>query len=323
MNPYLSFVVAGRNDSYGGDFLRRMQVFINALLVLWEKHGFNAELIIVEWNPPEDKPRLKEALTWPKCVKPGMVRIIEVPREIHYRLPNSDRMPMFEYVAKNVGIRRARGAYVLATNPDLLYSEPLMKFLALRRLDSRCFYRVDRCDVKDIVPLDRPVRDQLKFCMKHTFRVATINGTVPVDTFPDRVKFVVRSFRSRVRQILTRIQNRPVSEEQLYTNASGDFFLMAKQHWHEVRGYPELTSHSFIDGYACFLAAASGLQQVSLKRPLTIYHQEHDRAEHTKRPVTDYQRYLDDGRRMLRYRRPEFLNGEDWGIGYDQLREWV
>ncbi|HOT90770.1 MAG TPA: hypothetical protein PLJ78_04415 [Anaerolineae bacterium] len=324
MTPYLSFVVAARNDNYGGNFLHRMQVFVNALLSLWDKHGLNAELVIVEWNPPKDRSRLEDALAWPKCLKPGTVRIVEVPSDIHYRFPNSDRMPMFEYIAKNVGIRRAKGEYVLATNPDLLYSEALVRFLASRRLAKDCFYRIDRYDVVESVPLDLPPEEQLRFCGRHVIKVATIDGTVPIQKFPYRVRRLVHSLLSSPRKILVRAEKPSPSEPRLHTNASGDFFLMARQHWHEVRGYPELKSHSFIDGYACFLATALGLQQVVLKTPLRIYHQEHDRSEHTKRPLTNYQQYLEHGKRMLEPGRLEVLNGEDWGLGYEQLPEcWI
>jgi hypothetical protein len=59
MKPYLSFVIAARNDDYGGNFLHRMQVFVNVLFWLWERHNLDAELVVVEWNPPKDRPRLK------------------------------------------------------------------------------------------------------------------------------------------------------------------------------------------------------------------------------------------------------------------------
>lgn len=322
--PFISFVVAARNDNYGGNFLHRMQVFVNVLLALWDKYSLDTELTIVEWNPPEDRLRLKDALAWPNCLKPGVVRIIEVPGEIHRQLPNSDKMPMFEYIAKNVGIRRAKGEYVLSTNPDLLYSEELVKFLASKRLSRDCFYRIDRYDVAELIPLDLSVEEQLKFCDRHALRVATINGTVPIKKLPYNLGHIVRSFLSSARRLLLCLENPHSSPQQLYTNASGDFFLMARQCWHEVTGYPELKSHSFIDGYACFLATALGLRQIVLKRPLRIYHQEHDRSEHTKRPLTDYQQYLEHGKRMLESRRPEILNSEDWGLGYKQLPEcWI
>lgn len=320
--PYLSFVIAARNDNYGGNFLHRLQLFINALFALWSEYNLDAELVIVEWNPPADRFRLKDAIIWPQCWKRGLVRIIEVSSDLHQRLPNSDKMPMFEYIAKNVGIHRAKGAYVLSTNPDLLYNEVLIKFLASKRLSSDFFYRVDRYDIDELPPFDFSVREQLKFCSEHAFRVATVNGTIPIERFSHRLRYNIHSFLSDTQKLLVSNDNIYFLLRQLHTNASGDFFLMASQHWHALRGYPEFKSHSFIDGYACYLAASSGLRQIILKDPLRIYHQEHDRSEHAKRPLTDYQEYYRRGKRMLEAGRPDIINSEDWGLGKEQLPEW-
>ena len=297
-----------------------MQVFVKVLLTLWEKHHLKAELIIVEWNPPEDALRLQDALIWPDCMKSGRIRIVEVPDIFHYRLPNSDRMPMFEYIAKNVGIRRAEGEYVLATNPDLLYDEALIKFLSLEELSRNSFYRVDRYDVAPSIPADLTVEEQLEFCAKHVSRVATVDGTVPIARFRQtrRHRFWPLML---VKKPSTHAENGYARRDRLHTNASGDFFLMGRQEWHEIRGYPELMTHSFIDGYACFMAAALGLRQVVLNSPMRIFHQEHDRSVHRERPQTDYDQYLKDGRRMLESQRPRTPNNENWGLGDEQLVE--
>ena len=113
--PYLSLVVAARNDNYGGDFTHRFQVFVNVLSGWAHRYKLDAELIVVEWNPPPDRPALREQIAWPADRGSLRLRLIEVPQEIHRRLPNSGRMPLFEYIAKNAGIRRARGRYVIAT----------------------------------------------------------------------------------------------------------------------------------------------------------------------------------------------------------------
>ena len=47
-NPYLSFVVASRNDNHGGDLLHRMQLFVTALLEQCKRFNLSSELIIVE-----------------------------------------------------------------------------------------------------------------------------------------------------------------------------------------------------------------------------------------------------------------------------------
>ena len=47
----------------------------------------------------------------------------------HLSLPNSDRLKFFQMIAKNVGIRRASGKFVLATNIDVIINQKLYEFL--------------------------------------------------------------------------------------------------------------------------------------------------------------------------------------------------
>jgi len=165
-----------------------------------------------------------------------MVRIIEVPREIHNRFPNSDRIPLFEYIAKNVGIRRARGEYVLATNPELLYSEDLTEFLASRRLSPDCFCRVDRYDVSAPVALEWDTREQLSFCARHVSKINIQGGTIELVRPPvglGRMSLPMQMILYR----FSHMRRKPRIEDRLHTNASGDFFLMLRDHWHKLRGY--------------------------------------------------------------------------------------
>jgi hypothetical protein len=179
--PSISFVATARNDDHGGNLLQRMQLCVNGLLEQCRRHQISAELILVEWNPPADKPRLAEALKWPKDGGPCSVRIIEVPPEIHRRFKHSDQLPLFQMIAKNVGIRRARGQFVLATNIDLIFPDELMQFLASGNLKADRHYRVDRYDVPSDVPTDCSVDKQLQFCRENVFRINRRDGTFAVD----------------------------------------------------------------------------------------------------------------------------------------------
>ena len=176
--PYLSIVVPSRNDNHGGDLLKRMQIFTTALLEQCRRHQIPSELIIVEWNPPADRPPLAEALRWPKEPGPCAVRFIEVPAAIHRRYRNADGLALYQMIAKNVGIRRARGRFVLATNIDILFSDELMQFIAGQHLTTGRMYRIDRHDVMADVP-DAPVPEQLAWCESHLIRVNAVGGTFP------------------------------------------------------------------------------------------------------------------------------------------------
>ena len=94
-SPYLSVVAAARNDDHGGNMLRRLQTFVNGLTGQTKRHSVPIELVLVEWNPPGDKPPLAQALY--KSVEVGH----EIPPQLYravaevlayiYRLTNLRR----------------------------------------------------------------------------------------------------------------------------------------------------------------------------------------------------------------------------------------
>src|SRR5579871_3602340 len=178
--PYLSVVVTARNDDHGGDLLKRMQIFTNGWIEQAVRHNFSSELIIVEWNPPEGRPSLREALSWPGHFGPCEVRFIEVPPEIHAHYEHAQVLPLYQMIGKNVGIRRARGRFILATNIDILFSDQLIEFLAQKRLQLGRMYRIDRHDAMSDVPLNASIDDQLEYCRTHLLRINAREGTFPV-----------------------------------------------------------------------------------------------------------------------------------------------
>jgi hypothetical protein len=178
--PYLSVVVTSRNDGHGGDPLARLQAFVNTFDAQCRRSGLDAELIIVEWNPPAERPRLHQIVRQPDgCVIP--LRFIEVPKPLHERLPRASVLPLFQMIGKNAGIRRARGRFVLATNIDIIFSNELVKFLASRQLRPGVMYRVDRHDIESDYPVEGALDDQAAYCETHHLRVHRSSGTYPVD----------------------------------------------------------------------------------------------------------------------------------------------
>jgi hypothetical protein len=311
--PYISFVVVARNDNYGGNFLHRMQAFLNVLLTLCEEQSTNFELVIVEWNPPRNNPRLIEALKWGKRPKNCKVRIIEVPNKIHQRLPHSDRMPLVEYVGKNVGVRRAEGEFILSTNPDLLFSEELVKFLGSGNLSPKCFYRIVRYDVKSPIPLDMPAEEELRYCEQHVFR---IHGYTSYDN-----KFTGKFNPYRLtRALATYLKwGLPLFPSAVpFTNAAGDFFMMHRSHWHSLHGFPEVIGVHQIDSLFLYVALFRGLEQIVLRSPLRIYHQDHGRLESSKPFSPEVKSAY---HRLFKKRKPIIFNDETWGLGGENLPE--
>ena len=142
--PFLSIVVAGRNDAYGGDFKAR---YVDALRFNHEHlvaHDIPHELVLVEWNPVPNKPLLAELLAseFTESTMPVTVSYV-VDRRYHDALTLNPYLTFLDYVAKNVGIRRASGSFILATNLDVLLGRHVLEALASKQLEQRTVYRAN------------------------------------------------------------------------------------------------------------------------------------------------------------------------------------
>jgi hypothetical protein len=317
-DPTISFVVVARNDNYGGDFLHRINVFVNNLLPLCERLHMPSELLIVEWNPPPDRPRLAEAITWPTLgQRYSEIRIVEVPETVHTKLPRADQFPVFEYIGKNVGVRRARGEYVLVTNPDVLFSAGLLRAIYTEALSPERYYRTARYDVMSPVPAANP-EEQLAYCRQHILRslgyVYSANWGCWSRWNPyRRAKALARYCKSAWQH-----QRWVVP----FTNAAGDFFLMHRDGWRELQGFPEMKSHSHHDSYLTYCAHASGRRlRVFRGSDVYLYHQDHGREEHANRPATSQVECVRHGLEMTRKRQAMTFNDSNWGLGTEALPE--
>jgi hypothetical protein len=180
--PYLSVVVVTRNDDHGGNPLSRLQAFVNTFDAQCKRTGLDVEVVVVEWNPPDGKPRVSDLLECPaNCSFP--VRFIEVPPELHAQIEHAEVLPLFQMIGKNVGVRRARGRFVLCTNIDIIFSNELVEFLATRQLRAGVMYDTDRHDIQSSYPAQASLEAQMAFCREHHIRVNARYGTYPTDRF--------------------------------------------------------------------------------------------------------------------------------------------
>jgi len=148
--PFLSIVLTGRNDEYGVDFRAR---FLRTLAFNTKElsaRGIPYEIVFVEWAPDPQRPLLVDTVLTaiPSLRDSRTFRGIVVDRAYHDALSLNPRLEYLEFVAKNVGIRRAIGEYVLTTNCDVLFGRTVLDVLQERRLEPRVLYRAVRYDVK-------------------------------------------------------------------------------------------------------------------------------------------------------------------------------
>ena len=149
MKPYCSIVFAARNDNHGGDFYKRLKISLQSFINLSEIYKLKTEIVLVEWNPIQNKISLYEFAKKNILInKYCDLRVIRVPNQVHNSLANSKKLKFFQMIAKNVGIRRANGTFIIASNIDIILSASLFKLLAEKKLNKNCMYRSDRFDIK-------------------------------------------------------------------------------------------------------------------------------------------------------------------------------
>jgi hypothetical protein len=288
--PYLSVVAASRNDDHGGDPLTRTQIFINSFTRQCEKYRLAAELIIIDWNPVVDRPGLAAVLSVLSETEYCRTRVITVPAALHDRLKYSDKLPFFQMIAKNVGIRRAQGNFILATNIDIIFSDELIRFIAKQKLEPKKLYRVDRYDIKSGISQELTLDETLEYAWANPIRAnrryqpkTLIEHLYGEEIFAkacnpdpgfrgknDGVEVVEEDGVWQVRL------DRTVRMTHLHTNACGDFTLLPREGWHAVRGYPEFEAFSFnIDSMGLVAAHYAGYEEVSLLPPCVCFHIEH------------------------------------------------
>lgn len=309
---HLSLVATSRNDNHGGYLTQRMQHFVDGFVAQCRRHALRAELIMVEWNPPQDRRPLAEELAWPAERGPCEIRIVTVPRELHGALAHGDKLPLFQMIAKNVGIRRARGRFVLATNIDILFSDEVMRLMRDALRDGH-LYRVERYDVPTQVPASADFGRVLEFCEREAFRRHVTGFTLfrrdgrwqPRSALAAKLQTVwrgavrtwqrawglgapaqageptpanLRPVRRTLWLALRSLQWiwQAVIRRELFTNACGDFTLLSRADWFRLRGYPEWPVYSWnIDSILLYQAHRSRIREIYLGDAARIYHIEH------------------------------------------------
>lgn len=323
----ISFVVSARNDLHGGNFLSRFRTFARALALQADRFRLRSELVVVEWNPPAERPRLKDAFEWPSDSTGLSIRIIEVSPSLHKRYLHSGQLPLYQMIAKNVGIRRSHGDFVLATTADLLFSNELVQFLASGDLDPEVLYRVDRYDVAPDIPESASIDHQLMFCRQHVIRVLTCCQMLEGESLAKHMTPVSGEMKP-----LEFHYEHPYPH--LHTWASGDFTLLAREKWLQLRGYPEFDMYSLhLDSLLLHMTHVSGIRELILPDPMRIYHIDHGSSEAKERhslvdrlraggvPVMEWEDCESLIMQMYREKNPIVFNGEDWGLASESLPE--
>lgn len=228
--PYLTVVGWTRNDGYTANYAERTTHAIGLLVRQLEAHRMPSELIVVEWNPPADRPRMSD-LVGSLDTRQTTVRFVEVGEEYHRRLKGWKERGLPTVAALSVGIRRARGIFLTPKALDTFYSNELIARIAEQDLDESCVYRVDRCDVQ-------------------------IDGDAWLGVSDEELFELLMN--SPMQRHLRQQQSPQWKIRDLHTNGCGDFTLLSTVRWHQMRGYPKDSTVLGLDADSIALHAAAG-----------------------------------------------------------------
>lgn len=337
-SPYLSVVVASRNDTHGGNILRRMILFVNGLIAQTNRHKLRVELIIVEWNAPQDRPALSSVLPKPTTGDHLTLRYVSVPPAMHSYYRRAKEIPLFQMIAKNVGIRRAQGEFVLCTNIDLLFSEPLFRILAARTLRGDTFYRANRCDVPADIDLNWTLAEQLAWCEQNIIRRIGMDSRFRNVNMEQLGLHDRGWYKKWLADTMAWVVFRTREKRQFYrldSFACGDFTLMSRQAWLEIEGYAELDLYSIhVDTLGLIAAASLGYRQHTFPKEACTFHVAHPLGWSSmtprekikfleERPGIDYGLVFETAMVVLREREGLRINSANWGLADQVLEEHI
>jgi hypothetical protein len=235
----ISVVLTGRNDGYGGDFIARFHRTLRFNHRQLADRQIPHDFLFVEWAPPANAPYLFDLtrdavheIDW------SVVSWYIVDARYHDALTLNPRLEYLEFLAKNVGVRRARGRFVLTSNCDVLLGRHVLDVMRRDALRPAIVYRAPRLDIKyaaDYSSLDWDVLEDPR----------------NLDGLPKQLK------------------------PPYFGGGTGDFVLLDRESVHEIGGFNEIyrAARFGIDHNFLVKALSSGLSIEDIGGP--VYHINH------------------------------------------------
>jgi hypothetical protein len=205
----ITAVIVSRNDNYGGHLNERATYAINSAINTYD------EVIYVDWNSPT------HSLLWDikdNLQLKGNIKHIVIPPDAAKILTNYNEHAQLccEVLARNIGIRRATGDYIISTNIDIIHPKREDIESIINNSDNNTMFTLSRREVTwDII---------------NKFHGGEMNFQ-EWDKLRDYIYINSEE----------RIQGETTVDGDNYSiiNCCGDFQLAPKHIWNEIKGFEE------------------------------------------------------------------------------------
>jgi hypothetical protein len=244
----ISAVIVSRNDNYGGHLNERSIYCFNSAIETYD------EIIYIDWNSPTYSLLydIKDHINFK-----GNFKHFVITPEIASILTHYDEhaQKCCEVLARNIGLRRATGDWLISTNIDIIHPKREELEKTLLGLDQNTFYTISR---------------------RHTdwnIIKKFHNGSIPFNEWKSLQKYLIENSEERY------FEEKTVSgDDYSIINCCGDFQIAPKHVWYGIKGMEEDLIYSlYADTNVQKKAVMHGFDLKALYNP-ALFHIEHGRG---------------------------------------------
>jgi hypothetical protein len=285
----ISAIIISRNDNYGGYLAERATYAINSAIATYD------EVFYIDWNS-ENHSLLYDIKN--NLQLKGNLKHIVITPEIASILTNNDPQAQkcCEVLARNIGIRRATGDYIVSTNIDIIHPKREDIETIIKNSDDNTFITLSRREMTwDIIK---------------EFH----GGELKYDQWSELRDYIYINSEERKDEEKTM-----AGDDYSIINCCGDFQLAPRHVWDGIRGFEEeLIYPLFADTNVQKKAVMHGFGLKAIYNP-PMFHINHGSKGWGGGGIADgiNKRSNDQYRAIIYQKQTE--NTESWGFGDTEI----
>ncbi|MDB4232244.1 glycosyltransferase [Candidatus Pelagibacter sp.] len=278
----ISAVIVSRNDNYGGHLNERATYCLNSAIDTYD------EVIYIDWNSPTHSLLydIKDNIKFK-----GNFKHFVITPEIASLLTNNDpnAQKCCEVLARNIGLRRATGDYLVSTNIDIIHPKRNELENIINNMSKDTFYTISRRHT-DWAQIKEFHNDEIKF-----------------DEWEKLREYLI--VNSEERHFDETTVN---GDDYSIINCCGDYQIAPKHVWKEIRGMEEDLIYSlYADTNVQKKSVMHGFELKALYNP-ALFHIEHGKGGGGF--LDGINKLVNDPYRAI-VNQEKTLNTESWGFG--------